>query len=158
MKQNLAVHFSSVETAWETPQELFDKLHRKYNFTLDVCALPHNAKLPRYFTPEDDGLSKSWSGEICWMNPPYGREIGQWVRKAVAEKANTITVGLLPSRTDTVWWHACVMAHASQVSFIKGRLRFQGAKHSAPFPSVIVVWGTPQPKPIDTFNLRCDAL
>ena len=77
----MAVHYSSKTDVWETPQDLFDRLHAIHNFTLDVCALPENAKCEKYFTPEMNGLSYPWRG-VCWMNPPYGREIGKWVKKA----------------------------------------------------------------------------
>ncbi|MDR8340050.1 adenine methyltransferase, partial [Acinetobacter baumannii] len=66
---------------WSTPQDFFEKLDRVFNFDLDVCALPENAKCERYFTPEIDGLKQEWSG-TCWMNPPYGKEIIDWVAKA----------------------------------------------------------------------------
>ena len=72
--------FSSNTGLWETPQELFDKLNAIHHFTCDVCALPENAKCNKYYTPEIDGLSQAWSG-VCWCNPPYGREIGKWVKK-----------------------------------------------------------------------------
>jgi phage N-6-adenine-methyltransferase len=73
--------FSSKTDEWETPQALFDELNREFGFTLDVCALPENAKCDLFFTPKTDGLSQSWKGHMCWMNPPYGREIGKWVKK-----------------------------------------------------------------------------
>lgn len=76
------VHYSSKTVIWETPQDLFDRLNAMHGFTLDVCALPENAKCAKYFTPEVDGLKQDWSGEVCWMNPPYGREIGRWIAKA----------------------------------------------------------------------------
>lgn len=130
---------------WATPQDLFDDLNAEFGFTLDVCATPENAKCARYFTPEVDGLSKSWAGETVWMNPPYGRAIGAWVSKARGEsfEPNTTVVCLLPSRTDTRWWHHWVqpnlIAKPSDVRFVRGRLKFGGASNSAPFPSVIVV-------------------
>lgn len=83
------VLFSSRETAWETPQELFDQLDREFEFELDVCALPENAKCGRFYTPEDDGLSQPWPG-VVWCNPPYGREVGRWVEKAFAESAGGV--------------------------------------------------------------------
>lgn len=76
------VLFSSKSNDWSTPQELFDALDKRFQFTLDVCASDKNAKVKRYFTRELDGLGQSWGGERCWMNPPYGREIGPWVEKA----------------------------------------------------------------------------
>jgi phage N-6-adenine-methyltransferase len=131
--------FTSETDLWSTPQDLFDALDSIYHFTIDVCATPENAKCERYFTPEDDGLSQSWNG-ICWMNPPYGRQIGKWLRKAYESAQNGATVVcLIPARTDTVWWHDYVMK--GNVRFLRGRLKFGGAKNSAPFPSAIVVFG-----------------
>lgn len=131
--------FTSKTDLWSTPQDLFDVLDSIYHFTIDVCAAPENAKCERYFTPEDDGLSQSWNG-ICWMNPPYGRQIGKWLRKAYESAQNGATVVcLIPARTDTAWWHDYVMK--GNVRFLRGRLKFGGAKNSAPFPSAIVVFG-----------------
>lgn len=144
-QKNLAVHFSSKTSVWETPKDLFEKLDLEFGFTLDVCALPENAKCERFFTPEKDGLKQDWKG-VCWMNPPYGREIGEWVKKAFqASIYGATVVCLLPARTDTAWWHAYVL-EATEIRFLKGRLRFVGAKSSAPFPSAIVVfrpWSSP---------------
>ena len=133
--------FTSGYSDWETPQEFFDAVYEIYRFDLDVCATHSNAKCPRYYTKKEDGLLQTWSG-ICWMNPPYGREIARWVRKAYESALNpgTVVVCLLPARTDTRWWHDYVIAHAQRVVFIKGRLRFSG-KGSAPFPSALVVFG-----------------
>jgi len=131
------VHFSSKTDCWETPQDLFDKLNATYQFTMDVCALAENAKVQPYFSPEQDGLNQVWSGR-CWMNPPYGREIGKWVKKAF--ESDCLVVGLLPARTDTKWWHDyCIPSH---ITFIRGRLKFGNAKNSAPFPSAIVVFNS----------------
>ncbi|WP_243174908.1 phage N-6-adenine-methyltransferase [Desulfofundulus sp. TPOSR] len=77
--------FSSQTGEWETPASFFATLNTEFHFTLDVCAKPWNAKCPRYFTPEQDGLQQPWAPEICFCNPPYGREIGKWVRKAFEE-------------------------------------------------------------------------
>ena len=144
-RHNLSVHFSSKTCVWETPRQLFEKLDSEFNFTLDVCALPENAKCRRYYTPETDGLKQAWSG-VCWMNPPYGREIGKWVEKAFeSAKAGATVVCLLPARTDTAWWHSFVM-EAFEIRFLRGRLRFVGAENSAPFPSAVVVfrpWASP---------------
>ncbi len=135
---SIDVHFSSNTDLWETPQDFFDRLNDEFGFELDVCALPENAKCPRFFTPEDDGLQQEWKG-ICWMNPPYGRQIGNWVRKAYESAQNGATVVcLLPARTDTRWWHEYCMK--GEVRFIRGRLKFGGSKNSAPFPSAIVIF------------------
>ena len=130
---------SSNSDRWETPQKLFDELNQKYNFEIDVCALPENAKCENYFTPEVDGLKQEWSG-ACWMNPPYGREIGKWMKKALESSRNGATVVcLVPARTDTAWWHDYAMK--GEIEFIRGRLKFGNSKNSAPFPSAIVVFG-----------------
>lgn len=136
------VFFSSDSYEWETPRELFEALDSFYHFDLDVCATEENAKCGSYYTKEEDGLSREWRG-VCWMNPPYGREIGKWVRKAYesAMKPGTTVVCLLPARTDTGWWHDYVCAGASGVSFLRGRLCFSG-RGRAPFPSALVVFGS----------------
>ena len=133
-----SVHFQSDCHTWETPPELFEQLDREFSFTLDVCALPENAKCQRYFTPEEDGLSKEWSG-VCWMNPPYGQEIGRWMQKAFTSSLRGCTVVcLVPARTDTEWWHQ--FAVRGEIRFLRGRLKFRGAKSGAPFPSAIVIF------------------
>lgn len=132
--------FSSRTDEWETPKDFFQKLDDEFRFDLDVCATPENAKCKRYFTKEQDGLKQEWKG-TCWMNPPYGRQISLWVKKALdSARGGATVVCLLPSRTDTQWWHSYVIAHAAEVRFIKGRLKFGGSKNSAPFPSVVVVF------------------
>lgn len=131
--------FSSKTDIWGTPQDFFDRLNAAFRFETDVCALPENAKCARYHSPEDDGLAQEWRG-TCWMNPPYGREIGAWVEKAhrSARENGATVVCLLPARTDTRWWHDyCAKA---EVHFVRGRLKFGDAKASAPFPSAVVVF------------------
>ncbi len=139
-KLNAAL-FSSATGEWETPQELFNQLDKIWDFTLDVCATHANAKCRRYYTKKNNGLEQEWKG-ICWMNPPYGREIKPWIEKAYHEsrKAGCIVVGLLPARTDTRWFHDYIYEKA-KINFIKGRVKFVGGKSSAPFPSMIVIWG-----------------
>ena len=127
---------------WETPQDLFDELDREFHFTLDPCATDQSAKCQKYFTKKDDGLSKSWAGEVVFMNPPYGREIGKWIKKAHEESDNATVVCLIPSRTDTAYWHDYVMKGV--IRFIRGRLYFNrvnGETGPAPFPSAIVIFG-----------------
>jgi phage N-6-adenine-methyltransferase len=134
----MSVHFSSKTDLWATPQAFYDKYNAVYKFTLDVCASKDNAKCTAYYDIEADGLSQSWHG-ICWMNPPYGRDIGKWMKKAYESSLHGATVVcLVPSRTDTKWWHEYAMQ--GQIEFIKGRLKFGDAKNSAPFPSAIVVF------------------
>jgi phage N-6-adenine-methyltransferase len=144
----LAVHFSSKTGLWGTPMSFFAVLNAEFGFTLDVCALPENAKCLRFFSPCDDGLRQSWRG-ICWMNPPYGREIRRWVEKAYqSAQQGAVVVCLLPARTDTHWWHTWVM-RADEVRFVRGRLKFGDSKNSAPFPSAVVVFRPPTGHPPD---------
>ena len=111
--------FSRKEDCWETPQWLFDELNEKYHFDLDVCATPKNAKCERFFTQEQDGLAQEWTGNV-WCNPPYGRQIGKWVKKAYESKAH-IVVMLLPARTDTGWFHDyCLQGGYKCPSFVDG--------------------------------------
>lgn len=128
--------FSSKSDIWETPQDFFDKLNEEFHFQTDVCALPENAKCKHFYTPEQDGLVQERSG-YCWCNPPYGRQIGKWVRKASESKATTVM--LIPARTDTAWFHDCIYGKA-EIRFVRGRLKFGQAKNSAPFPSMVVVF------------------
>lgn len=136
---NTGVMFSSATDLWSTPQEYFDSVSKEFSFTLDVCALPENTKCQKFFSPEDDGLLQQWQG-VCWMNPPYGRVIGKWVKKAYeSAKTGAVVVGLLPARTDTKWFHDYIYGRA-EVRFIRGRLKFGGCANSAPFPNMLVIW------------------
>lgn len=134
------VHFSSKSDTWETPQHVFDGIASCFfGFDLDVCATPKNAKCKKFYTPEDDGLTKPWTGR-CWMNPPYGRNIGKWMKKAYESgRDGALVVCLVPARTDTHWWHDYALR--GEVRYIRGRIKFVGAKHSAPFPSAVVIFG-----------------
>lgn len=137
---NTDVMFSSKSPEWATPQWLFDKLNQTYNFNLDPASTDENKKCENHFTLKDNGLLKDWGGHSVFVNPPYGREIGEWVKKSFEEskKPNTKVVMLLPARTDTQWFHDyCVMGH---VEFLRGRLRFGDGKNNAPFPSMIVTF------------------
>lgn len=130
--------FSSERDDWETPPEFFEKYDDIYHFDLDVCANDNNHKCAKYFTKEDDGLKQTWQG-TCWMNPPYGREIPKWMEKAyLSSREGATVVCLVPSRTDTQWWHDYAMK--GDIEFIRGRLKFVGAKHSAPFPNAVVIF------------------
>jgi len=161
---NTELMFSSACDSWATPQYFFDKLNSQYGFTLDVCAAPETAKCNDYFTEQNSCLDKDWGNNVCFMNPPYGRKIGIFIKKAYQEslKGSTV-VCLLPARTDTIWFHNyCIKG---QIEFIKGRLKFgtdeywnwvwdqemingkpnklykkTGQKNSAPFPSMVVVF------------------
>lgn len=118
--------------------ELFRMLDAEFGFELDVCATPDNAKCATYFSPEVNGLRQQWRG-VCWMNPPYGNAIGDWMAKAYLSSLEGATVVcLVPARTDTQWWHGFAMR--GEIRFLQGRLRFGGGQNSAPFPSAIVVF------------------
>ncbi len=134
------VHFSSKTEEWATPQAFFDELNKEFNFNVDVCATKQNAKCKQFFSKESDGLKENWTwyGGWKWMNPPYGREIGKWVKKA-SEMRDTVC--LLPARTDTRWFHDYIYKKKNvEVRFIKGRLKFGDSKNSAPFPSMVVIF------------------
>lgn len=127
--------FSSNKEDWETPQDLFDELDKEFNFTIDVASNEENHKCNRYYTEKENGLLQDWNNEMVWCNPPYGRKIGEWVKKASKNKV----VMLLPARTDTKWFHEYIYNKA-EIRFIKGRLKFGNSVNSAPFPSMIVIF------------------
>ena len=134
------VHFSSKTPEWETPADLFNELNDIFHFDLDACATHDNAKCEHYFTKEDDALTQEWSGTV-WMNPPYGREIIKFMRKAYESSiAGATVVCLVPSRTCTRWWHG--YAKRGTVIQLRGRLKFGNGSAPAPFPSAVVIfWG-----------------
>jgi phage N-6-adenine-methyltransferase len=140
------VHFRRGSDERETRQATFDEWNARFHFTLDVCALPENAKCARYFTPEQDGLQQDWGREICWMNPPYGHAIRQWIRKAYeASKAGATVVCLVPSKTGPRWWQDYVIPYVApeDIRFLPGRQKFGGAAHNAPFDSAVVFFRPP---------------
>lgn len=128
---------------WQTPPEVFEPLHAEFAFTLDPCATPQSAKCSRFFTEAEDGLVQDWGSERVFMNPPYGREIYAWTRKArEAAARGALVVGLLPASTDLAWWHEDVVGFA-EVRYLRGRVRFitDGPyRASGFFASVIVIW------------------
>ena len=148
--------FSSKSKEWETPKAFFDGLDKFYNFTLDPCATPESAICKKFYTKEDDGLSKDWGGHNVFVNPPYGREIKKWIKKSFDEsrKDNTTVVMLIPARTDTKYWHDYCM-RADLIYFVKGRLHFKNKAIAdytgkiktspAPFPSAVIVFSGKYP-------------
>lgn len=132
--------FSSNSDEWTTPQDFYDKLNKRFNFNLDPCATPENAKCNKYFTIKDDGLKQDWSGFRVFCNPPYGRNISKWVEKCYYEaQKGTLIVMLIPARTDTAYFHDYIY-HKADIKFIRGRLKFGDAKQGAPFPSMVVIY------------------
>ena len=137
--------FSSEKQDWCTPQQFFDELDAEFHFVLDAAATHQNSKCKRCFTPEDDGLIQNWDvGGAVYCNPPYGKEIGLWVKKAYeeAQKGTTIVM-LIPARTDTKYFHEYIY-HKAEIRFVKGRLKFTDEngipKGTAPFPSMVVIY------------------
>jgi site-specific DNA-methyltransferase (adenine-specific) len=128
--------FSHASDEWSTPQDLFDELNSVFHFNVDVCSTRENTKCCFHFTKEDDGLSKNWGTSTRFCNPPYS-EISKWVDKALSCIFGE-TVMLLPSRTDTKWYHKLLSSSKARIYPIKGRLKFGGSTNSAPFPSCIV--------------------
>ena len=130
---------SSNTDEWATPKLFFEELNKEFNFTLDPCATKENHKCNNYYTKEENGLAKSWGGQIVYVNPPYGRQIGKWVEKAYNENKKGVTIVLLlPARTDTQWFHSYIYKK-HEIRFLKGRLKFNDGKQPAPFPSMLVI-------------------
>ena len=132
--------FSSKTDNWTTPQNFYEELNNEFHFTLDPAADDKNHKCKIYFTEKDNGLLQNWGGNIVFCNPPYGKVIGEWVKKAheEAQKPNTTVVMLLPARTDTKYFHEYIYKR-HEIRFIRGRLKFGDSKNAAPFPSMVVI-------------------
>ncbi|MPQ36945.1 adenine methyltransferase [Lactobacillus plantarum] len=138
--------FTSNKEDWETPQDFYDRLNAKYHFEWDLAASDDNAKCSCYFTRDDNSLEQDWEGLSgnLFLNPPYGRELKLWVKKAATtglkDKQNLVM--LIPSRTDTSYWHDYIFNHA-EIEFLRGRLKFEVdgvCGDSAPFPSALVIY------------------
>jgi DNA N-6-adenine-methyltransferase (Dam). len=133
--------FSSNSNEWATPKAFFEALDAEFHFTLDPCATSENAKCGNFYTIEDDGLTQEWGGQRVFCNPPYGREIGKWVKKCYEESKNCeVVVMLIPARTDTAYFHDYIYGKAKEIRFIRGRLHFNESPQGAPFPSMVVVF------------------
>lgn len=136
---NLGVHFMSERDDWTTPQKFFDDLNAEFGFTLDPCCSSETAKCPKFFTKEHNGLLQDWTKDTVFMNPPYGRQISAWMKKAYETSlGGGRVVCLVPARTDTAWWHEYAMR--GTIRFVRGRLKFGDGKQSAPFPSAVVIF------------------
>ena len=139
------VLMSSKNMNWCTPKKFFDNLDEEFHFVLDPAATPKSAKCKLFYTPQDDGLSKSW--DFCgavFCNPPYGREIRKWVKKAYEEAQKGVTVVMLiPAITDTSYFHDYIYNRA-EIRFLRGRLHFEDENKkqypAAPFPSMVVIF------------------
>ncbi len=136
--------FTNRTDEWGTPKALFAVLNERYQFNLDACASAENAKCERYFTQEQDGLKQPWGGARVFVNPPYSRS-AEWLKKCYEEHLKgTFVAVLIPCRTDTKYFHEYAMK-ASTIFLIKGRLKYNDAKQSAPFPSCLLVYNGSQP-------------
>ena len=136
--KTMKVHYSSKSNEWSTPQDFYDQLNAEFSFTLDPCATHENYKCEKYYTIEDDGLTQSWDNEVVFCNPPYGREIKHWVKKASEAKGGVVVL-LIPARTCTSYFHDYIYNKA-EIRFIRGRLKFGDGKAPAPFPSMLVIY------------------
>lgn len=141
---------SSKKMDWCTPQDFYNELDAKYHFTLDAAATEKSAKCKNYYTPKTDGLSNPWGtfGGAVFCNPPYGRDIGKWVKKAFEEARGGQTIVLLiPARTDTSYFHDYILGRAD-IKFVRGRLKFEDESGNkgdcAPFPSMVVTYNPPR--------------
>ena len=145
---------SSNKMNWRTPQWIFNLLDDEFHFTLDPCSDDENHKCEKFFTEEDNGLSQSWDNYVAFVNPPYGREIGKWVKKASESKG--IVVMLIPARTDTKYWHEYIFNKASEIRFVKGRIKFElgDCKDPAPFPSAIIIYNKEEGTKYKTFSME----
>ena len=154
---NTAVLFSKASDEWRTPEDFFVALDAEFGFDVDVAATEDNCWKDSYYGPDHrnptrrDALVVPWGGLMCWLNPPYSK-CREFMAKAAQEALKGCTVVcLVPSRTDTRWWHEHVWDHAKhqpragvEVRFLRGRLAFVGATNSAPFPSVVIIFRSPQ--------------
>lgn len=160
MKMNNILLKSSSDE-WETPQEVFNYLNGVYKFTLDAASTPQNAKCAEFYTQHQNALIQPWDGRV-FLNPPYSKgNQYRFIEKAINEVRNNskceIVVALVPARTDTKLWHDLIFKNASEVIFIKGRLKFlnpnnpNSSGNSSTFPSCVVVL-EPQLKPSVVFK------
>ena len=154
-----SVHFSSASDEWATPPALFQALDAEFGFTLDAASTDENALCPTHFTAAQNSLAQDWTKAAkveptggqsydpgaVFTNPPYSRGLqAQFIQKARDESAKfrgPICVLLIPARPDTLIWQKTIFPCASEIRFLKGRIRFVGAKASAPFPSALVIFG-----------------
>ena len=132
------IHFMSQTDEWATPRDFFATLDKEFHFTLDPCATKENATCKKFYTRENDGLAQCRDNERVFCNPPYGREIKKWVKKA-SEASGGLVVMLIPARTDTLYFHDYIY-HQAMIRFLRGRLKFGDSKNSAPFPSMLVIY------------------
>lgn len=147
---SFSVMSSSVDMTWTTPKSFFDKVSQEFNFTLDAAAFKTSALCPNYYGPDHeqtdrrDALECDWvkdsAGGWIWLNPPYGRALPHFIKKAHNEYLRGAKIVILiPSRTGTSYWHDYLVNH--EIRFIRGRLKFGNTNTSAPFDSALIIMG-----------------
>lgn len=142
-KQMIKARPITQKDRWRTDLKLFKPLNDEFGFTLDPCCEADSALCKKYYTEKEDGLIQDWQGEVVYCNPPYSNgNIDRWMEKCYMEslKPNTTVVALIPVSTSSRWWHSFIM-NKTEVRYIERRVKFVGAKGTAPFSSAIVVWG-----------------
>lgn len=156
-KLSIAGMLTSNNQEWATPKELFDELNREFHFTLDLSANEQNAKCSKFYSLKDDALSQFPIGEHVFCNPPYGREIGKFVKKCSELSKTNKVVMLIPARTDTRYFQTYILNNGkvdprkADVRFIDGRVKFEGRNsrgefikdEPATFPSCVVIFPSP---------------
>lgn len=130
--------FSTERDDWRTPRDLFSMLNDEFHFTLDAASTDENALCAQHFTEKENGLAQRWCGSV-WLNPPYGKELPKWLKKASETKEGGVVVCLVPARTETRWWHDYARK-ATEIRFFKGRLHFDDEKGAAPFGSALLIF------------------
>jgi len=146
---------------WETPQEFYDAINLEFAFDIDLCASIGNAKHTNFYSKDQNSLSQEWKG-TGWLNPPYDKSIGLWMKKAyeASQKGATIVCLIQGRSSDTVWWHEYVM-RSSEIRYIKNRIHFgkDGIFTRSNISSVVVVFtpycqGSPKTSSIDCKGLQ----
>tara|TARA_R100000808_G_scaffold15441_2_gene35723 strand:+ start:472 stop:984 length:513 start_codon:yes stop_codon:yes gene_type:complete len=149
MSEGMDVHYSSESNEWETPVSFYEKLNLEFNFTLDPCSSEFNYKCEKHYTMKDDGLKQDWSNDVVFMNPPYGREIKYWVKKAYNESLKgAVVVCLIPARTDTSYWHDYIFPYADDIRFVRGRIKFEKTE-KVEYREQLNIFGIKEQKPIN---------
>lgn len=133
--------FLSKSHVWKTPKYLFDIIDKEFNIDLDPCTTNNNLNCEYHFTEKEDGLKQDWKGLTAYINPPYGKDLQKWVKKAYEEwqKGSTVIMLLQTTRTNTKWFHKYINNKA-EIRFLDHRIKFDGAEDYIPTPYMFVIW------------------
>lgn len=136
----------AMHESWETPAHIFEPLDEEFGFTLDAAASADNRKCPHYFSVDEDGLACEWGRHVVWLNPPYGdANLRRWIKKAYdSAQAGATVVCFVPVNASSVWWTEYA-PKASEIRWVRGRVRFVGAASTAPFASCLLIFRPPMP-------------